>query len=248
MKPIKRFFLTSLILIPGMLISAYKSEAQKVAVFYEGGKSGLKNSDGEVILKPIYHFIGGFSDTATASELAMIEIGESIDIGLKFGFINQAGKIVIPLVYDRAMDFKEGLAPVALGNYDIGFKYGFINKTGKVIIPIKYNDINSFSEGMAKAGMDNGKTGNKYGYIDKMGKVIIPMKYDKAFDFHEGLAEVEIGNNETGFKCGFINKTGKIIIPVIYTLHNEDFKNGKIKVSLNERTFYIDKNGNEVTE
>ncbi len=62
------------------------------------------------------------------------------------------------------------------------------------------------------------------------------------------MAKVGTGNNKIGYKWGFINNTGQIIIPVIYTLHNEDFKNGKIKVSLNERTFYIDKKGNEVTE
>lgn len=53
--------------------------------------------------------------------------------GDKWGFINENGEPVIPMEYDEAGYFKEGLACVGKGD-----KYGFIDKQGKVVIPIKY--------------------------------------------------------------------------------------------------------------
>jgi hypothetical protein len=46
----------------------------------------------------------------------------------KWGFIDTAGKEVIPLKYDVAGWFCEGLAMVILNG-----KYGFIDKTGKYV-------------------------------------------------------------------------------------------------------------------
>ena len=63
----------------------------------------------------------------------------------KYGFIDQTGKVVIPLKYDDALYFNEGLASVKRNG-----KWGFIDKDGKVMIPLKYDDayhyfINGFT-------------------------------------------------------------------------------------------------------
>ena len=50
----------------------------------------------------------------------------------KWGFIDERGSEVIPLIYESASDFSEDLALVELDN-----NYGFINKSGQIVIPIK---------------------------------------------------------------------------------------------------------------
>ena len=77
----------------------------------------------------------------------------------KYGFIDKTGKEVIPLKYDNAFDFSEGLALVWLNE-----KCGYIDKTGKEVIPIKYYNADSFSEGLASVRLNG-----KWGYIDKTG-------------------------------------------------------------------------------
>jgi hypothetical protein len=51
----------------------------------------------------------------------------------KYGFVDRAGKVVIPPRYEWAAGFSQGLAWV--GN---GGKHGFVDRTGKVVIPFKY--------------------------------------------------------------------------------------------------------------
>jgi len=57
--------------------------------------------------------------------------------GLKYGFKDAKGKIIIPAIYDAAGDFSEGLARVNLGfTMSSNGKWGFIDTTGKLVIPI----------------------------------------------------------------------------------------------------------------
>ena len=67
---------------------------------------------------------------------------------------------MIPIKYDDADSFSEGLATVKLND-----KYGFIDKTGKEVIPIKYDYAEGFSEGLAQV-----KLNNKWFYINQKGE------------------------------------------------------------------------------
>ena len=101
----------------------------------------------------------------------------------KYGFkLKSSGEIVIPLKYDSAGSFSEGLAVVRLNG-----KWGYIDKTGKEIIPLKYDSAESFSKGLARVRLNG-----KWGYVDKTGKVVISAKYNNAWGFCEDLAMVEI--------------------------------------------------------
>ena len=60
----------------------------------------------------------------------------------KYGFVDELGDIVIPVQYDYAGYFKDGLAYVLQNG-----KCGFIDKTGKAVIPIIYDDIMNLKEG-----------------------------------------------------------------------------------------------------
>ena len=117
----------------------------------------------------------------------------------KIGFIDKTGKIVIPIEYDAASRFSEGLAPIKKNG-----KTGFIDKTGNVIIPLEYNNAQCFSEGLSAVKKDG-----KRGFIDKSGTIIIPFEYDWAHPFRNGLSSV-VKNG----KWGVIDKTGRTVIPL----------------------------------
>lgn len=99
----------------------------------------------------------GYDDIYCLSEgLAMVKRDR------KYGFIDQTGKVVIPLNYDWAWSFNEGLAIVSQND-----KYGFIDNTGKVVIPLKYDKADSFYNGVA--GVLDRSTGEAF-YINRQGE------------------------------------------------------------------------------
>jgi len=114
-------------------------------------------------------------------------------------------------------------------------KYGIVNKKGEVIIPFKYDFISSIGEGLIAVKL------KKWGFIDKTDEVVIPFRYDDMISpFRKGVVPVKLNG-----KWGFIDKTDREVIPIkydkVYT-----FESGRARVKLNDREFYIDKNGNEV--
>ena len=74
--------------------------------------------------------------------------------------------MVIPIEYDDAESFSEGLAAVRKGDWFdwVNWKWGFIDKKGKQVIPFKYNYVQPFYNGKTKVELDG-----RNGYIDKNG-------------------------------------------------------------------------------
>jgi len=149
----------------------------------------------------------------------------------KYGFIDTAGKEVIPLKYDYYVEgdylgypyFSEGLARVSKGKDSFVLKYGFVDKAGIEVIPLKYDYVTDFTEGLAVVMLND-----KYGFIDQNGKEVIPLIYDRVcfdggFDrhicFREGLAAVQKDE-----KWGFIDRTGKTVIPFQYDYANDFYE------------------------
>ncbi len=108
----------------------------------------------------------------------------------KYGFVDKAGKIVIPCKFGVALPFKEGLAPASIDpSGDSGRSaepYGYIDKTGKFVIPPQFESASRFSEGLAFVRDRKGIGG----FIDHTGKVVIPVPSGFASDFHDGAAAV----------------------------------------------------------
>ncbi len=130
----------------------------------------------------------------------------------KSGYMDKAGKLVIPPQYDSAAPFSEGLAAVKLEG-----QYGYIDRSGKLVIPPGFKEAASFSDGLASIQSDRNQ-----GYIDKSGKLVIDgPKFNLSRSFSEGLAAVK---GENG-KYGFINKTGNFVIPPQF-LRVGDFSEG----------------------
>lgn len=97
-------------------------------------------------------------------ELENIEL-KRIEKNGKYGYADEAGKVVIPCKWKEAWEFSEGLALV---EDDYG-KLGYIDKTGKVVIPCQWRwGAGSFSGGLAPV-MDDSR---KWWIIDKTGKIV----------------------------------------------------------------------------
>ncbi len=187
----------------------------------------------------------------------------------RYGVIDTTGKIIIPIIWQYASIFRNGLAFVQTMGPDS--KTGFMNKANKLVIPLKYEDCYlGFSEGVAAV-----KLNGKWGFIDVNDDTAIPFLYDEVTAFKDGFAVVKQNKkygviDKTGIeiipikyqainqltlekifvfkqkdKWGAFDEKGKVIIEPIYKEHFYFYK-GKAEVTLKSRTFYIDTTGNEV--
>lgn len=191
----------------------------------------------------------------------------------KWGFIDSLGREITPLKYDQVWDFSEGMAAVNIGSSECtGGKWGFIDKTGKEVIPLIYDYVGMIDSDYDLYGFQFGKAivgrGDEIFYIDRTGKQseIPPRKKKKSSKYVETpLKKLEIvpakkyrmvseksleglfivyGYNN---KMGYIDEKGREIIPCIYD-RADDFFNGKAKVKVYDRHFYIDKQGRAIKD
>lgn len=176
-----------------------------------------------------------------------------------WGYVNQAGQVVIPFKYRMADDFYAGVAQVSYRSLpkndddSPAEEAMLIDKKGKEYrLSSEYGNIRSFTEGMAIVCNDSRMCQGKYGFIDTTGREICPLKYDQVWEFSEGLAAVNVGASECqGGKWGFIDRTGKEVIPLIYDYVGMidsgydlfGFQFGRAIVGIGEESFYIDKKG-----
>lgn len=131
------------------------------------------------------------------------------EIIYRYGFIDTTGKEVIPLIYQDAGGFVDGMAAVMKDSL-----CGFINTKGEVVIPLMYQFDIDTPEGISftpfgswfYSGLLKVKRGDQYGYINRKGEVIIPFRYDGATEFSSGIA----GVMKNG-KWAFINPKGKLL-------------------------------------
>jgi hypothetical protein len=130
----------------------------------------------------------------------------------KWGYINKTGQIVIPLQYQLAKPFSEGLAPVMVGG-----KWGYVEATGQMAIQPQFDNAEEFSEGLARVDMEPKGKPDLYncGYIDRSGRWVIPPKYKSLESagwtgpFSEGQACVMLHH-----KYGFVDRTGQEVVPL----------------------------------
>ena len=176
----------------------------------------------------------------------------------KWGYIDRAGKLVIPLKLDNANDFYEGRAEMfyatssyedATGPYEAEScsregKWGYIDKQGNNVIPGKFDEVRDFSEGMAAV-----RIGKRWGYINLEGEMVVPPRFQESSNgqpskFSEGLVSVVMPQTQ---KSGYIDKNGQFVIDPIFD-EASDFKDGLAIVRINEKKGAIDKKGNYVVE
>ncbi len=195
------------------------------------GLMGFIDAQGKTAIQPQYSFAADFSEGVGCVSKGQYWFNS------KSGYINKEGILVIPLIFDGARRFSEGLAGAGAGDLRTdAHRFGFIDKTGHWVIQPSFLGVGQFSEGLAPVSVGTLKS-YKFGFIDYAGKFIIDSKFDRAWEFSEGLARIKINK-----KFGYIDKTGKIIIAPQFDDATE-FKNGLAQVKIGKQEGYVDKTG-----
>ncbi|HZG17924.1 MAG TPA: SEL1-like repeat protein [Candidatus Bathyarchaeia archaeon] len=145
----------------------YEEEAA-VEIYEENGLWGLKDKAGKVLLHSQFDEFYGFGPENLA---VVVKAG-------KYGYVNQSGKIVIPLVWDDAYDFEYGSSLAIVKQNDT---FGLIDINGNIVIPTQYEEI----EALDYSGDFTAKKDGKWGVLDSKGDVAIPFEYDEAFEYGE---------------------------------------------------------------
>lgn len=165
------------------------------------------------------------------------------------GYINERGKIIIPLIYGYTSDFSEGLAVVRkFGNNEkiLANESGYMDRTGKLILKGDY--FYEFSDGLASNIFCTE-------YINKAGKVVVDINKlgSSSIDgvcsyFNDGLLLTRLNNHY----FGYVNKKGELVIKT-NAKTNEDysplalsFSDGLAYIELNNKWGFIDKTGKVV--
>jgi WG containing repeat len=184
----------------------------------------------------------------------------------KWGYCDKNFNIKIPIIYDEALTFSEGLAAVRVGEL-----WGFINKSGKQIVDSKYQIVSDFF-----------KNGNAIVYtkdfnnrliINKKGRVIQSEKCHYALFENRKITRSELLNegemeaelllstsdfttyyvyvNDKGKKeiselsTGYFNSSGNFIenksIAKIQLKKNEDFTERFVPIKIGWQWNFIDK-------
>lgn len=198
--------------------------SQLVSFKNEQGKYGFKTASGTIVVQPVYDVVYSVFENGrlcvNKGFKSKIENNKEIVISSgKWGFIDESGKEVIPLQYQKAGGFKNGLAKVMLND-----KWGFINPQGKYVVQPLYTFIDNFENDLAicntGAATKNKYSffsldyeGGKWGAVDRTGKVIIPLVYDKLYYLSEQALFLVTKNNLRGL----LSTTGAVLLPVTYT-------------------------------
>lgn len=195
-----------------------------------------------------------FDKTSDFSEgLAAVGIN-----GKGYGFVDQNMRITVPLRYDFAGDFENGIAPAVIGERKF-----FIDRNGNELpSPLidslkKYRAVGTYSEDtvrvsclsltvfdLADHGVNDGLAG-MWGYVDKNGKEIVSPRFVYACDFLNGIAVAAEGEwrkltykedkenaglyRAENVRWGAIDREGNTVLPFIYD-SIQRFDNGRTDI------------------
>ena len=130
------------------------------------------------------------------------------------GYVDRAGRVLIPFQFCYAYPFRNGLALVAVrdANAHRRRREGLIDRRGEWIVPAgRYDELRSGREGRWPFGVltrpaderprrgfsDDDKRwddGKRWGFLDANGMVVIGPKYWEVGSYREGLCFVDDGN------------------------------------------------------
>ncbi len=113
-------------------------------------------------------------------------------------FVNEFCRSVVPPVYDSALPFSEGLAPVVING-----KWAYLDPAGRVRIPPRFTSAGKFSGGLAGVRDAEG-----WCFVDPNGKTVLrDSKWDAVGLFSEDLAVFLQGE-----KWGYLDRKGDVVI------------------------------------
>lgn len=153
---------------------------------------------------------------------------------MKWGYINDSGKVSIPFLYSDVTDFNGGYATAYRKT-----KFVILDVHGKetpINIP-ELKDVSYFSEGLASFETFDAQKG----YVDTKGNIVISATFKSVGNFHGGAAWAKTQDG----KVGFITKSGAWLVkPVFAAAHDFDPESGLALVKFEDGKWeYIDASG-----
>ncbi len=173
---------------------------QVVAAKGPGSSEVFINRAGQVVSGGYYSvrsFVDGMAQVATNSS--------------EYGFVNEAGVLVIPCDYRRVYDFRDGFTAASRESGSTA-SYDILDKTGKVVGTTNGVSLNSNAGNGCFSTQLNEGSKTRYGFVDYTGKQIVPCKYAEVKDFSSGVAAVKTFD----YKWGFVDTNGTEIVPCKY--------------------------------
>jgi len=215
----------------GKIINSYKyfsvgQYGEGLMVFAESSTSplGYINTEGEVIIKPIYASASAFKDG-----LAVVSTDELFNA--KYGAINKKGEYVYDPIFSRIEHLGEERVTLGLPlNEDIPYWssiYAIGDTAGNRLSDFKYLAVGNYSDGLASA------SDNKYTFfIDKQGNIVTNLPIVEGSGNLILLNEIIRANID--FIPYYIKKSGKIIYKPNETLKlNNKYSITKVKYKPN---------------
>jgi hypothetical protein len=237
------FLIISTILVINNSCSQSTNSNKHLYVIEVNGKYGCIDSLGNIIIKPTYDNIDGYS------------IGEGL-IGFqkngKWGYMDYSGKVIIEPIFRFCAPFNEGVAAVK----DANDKWGFINKQGRWIIDPVYYWASTFHNGLAIVKIqfvENSGDGFYHmsnelaGLINIKGEIVVPIEYiymTVTTGFTEDL--IILGTQDYG--SAVFSKEGKLLFTRPF--HIGKYCNGIAPCPnpWDSPPFFIDKEGNIILQ
>lgn len=139
----------------------------------------------------------------------------------KCGYVDETGAVVIPLTWDTAWDFHDGVAVVMREvSYAPPYEeyyvldYYLIDTTGAVTahLGLDYGNVSDFHGGVAQV-WDPGT--DTVWYIDTKGEVVPPPEDTSVFDL-PGYNEGNFTAERQGGKWGLVDRKGNVVVPFQY--------------------------------
>lgn len=137
------------------------------------GHKGFIDAEGNEIVPAVYDNTWSIFSEGTLP----------VKLGGKWGFVDDAGRLIVGPWFDEVEEFSEGLAAVMLDG-----KWGYIDHTGNYIVEPRFEDAWYFGNGYASV-LD----GDKRGLIDTSGNWVLEPQFDSEAEFSvdsDGLISV----------------------------------------------------------
>jgi hypothetical protein len=149
--------------------------------------------------------------------------------GIQWGYVDPAGRMVLPAIYEYAFDFQNnGLAIVQIKD-----RNGVINAAGQFVVEPVYLSINPFTEGLAIVSDSGG-----YRVMNEAGVILTKKAYDYISAYQEGRASFSEAAPQGPSAYGYLDTGGKEVIPARYQ-QADDFKAGKAVVKVRDKEYAL---------
>lgn len=148
------------------------------------------NRNGDTISQKHLSTRNGFSDGLILTALCT-------DGKTRYQYYDKNLNLAIGTTFDRALDFKNGLAYVEIDN-----QKAVINTTGKIIIPPGFGQLEQWNDRSVKI-----RSESLQGVIDHNGKQVVPVAFDR-IEYVPGAQMLFVSNGELN---GYMNMQGEWI-------------------------------------